>query len=237
MRRDENIVELNEISEKVSKKIDEYRQKYINFNSFLENVNTKSEIILFGGTVRDIYIDKIPRDFDIVVNTTDQNLEKIINKYRNDKNRFGGYRINIDGFDVDIWNLSNTWAFKNKFFKTSFRNLVKTVFFNADSIAININSKQIFENGFIEAFHKKELKILFEKNPYPELCVLRALVFIEKYSFSLSEDIKKYIKRWIINETDPILKLEYVRNTHYKNSSLKYFNFKKYLNLIDIKYE
>jgi len=235
MTKIETTYELEKINIKVSSKINEYREKYMHFSSFIENVNSKSEIILFGGTVRDIYIDKIPRDFDIVVNTTDQNLEKIINGYRNEKNRFGGYKINIDGFDIDIWNLANTWAFKNRFFKSSFRNLVKTVFFNADSIAINISNNQIYENGFIEAFNKKELKILFEQNPYPELCVLRALVFIEKYSFNLSEDLIKYIKKWVTNETDPIIKLEYVKNTHYKNSNLKDFNYKKYLNIIDIK--
>ncbi|MEH6971175.1 hypothetical protein, partial [Bacillus sp. JJ675] len=168
--------------------------------NFVEKLSETGELLFFGGAVRDIYIknDQYPRDFDIAIKFTDEmKFNNIINDYEYYKNRFGGYKIKVSGIDFDIWDLNNTWAFKNTNLKPSEENLAKSVYLNIDGIVYNFNSNCLYADLLKETLMKSELDVNLEKNPHVELNLLRALVFKRKYNLNLSNKLKRVFRYYV----------------------------------------
>ena len=73
---------------------------------------------LFGGAARDIllsdnYNPTVPRDLDIVLKYAD--LDRVANSFVDSVKRwncYGGVSIQIKDLSLDLWRLSETWAFK-----------------------------------------------------------------------------------------------------------------------------
>ncbi|TGE37194.1 hypothetical protein E4K67_15075 [Desulfosporosinus fructosivorans] len=160
----------------------------------------EGDLLLFGGAVREFFnsdFEVIPRDFDIVVNSTNKDFERFFRGIPYKKNRFDGYKLNVDGLIFDIWGLSSTWAFKEK--KVSDvrkENLPKTVFLNYDSVVYNLRTGDLYDEGYINAKKDKILDIVLEENPFPELNILRSFVFNKRDQMSYSDCLISYISDW-----------------------------------------
>lgn len=172
------------------------------------------DLILFGGAIRDYILKKAPRDYDFVINT-ELNIENVFRDLSYKINRFGGYKLFIDDLVLDIWKLSDTWAFKNGFFSPKPENLPKTVFFNIESIAYNTSTQGIYEYKFLEALRTNTLDIVFRENPFKDLCVLRAIVYKIMYSMELSINLSSFISSWHHNTENPFDVLLEVQLAHY----------------------
>lgn len=168
--------------------------------------NTESSF-LFGGMVRDILSRErneasYPRDWDIVVSRFTPRLMNLIEPHVRKQTRFGGLELLIDGQDVDIWSLDNTWAFREKYLRhAGFNELPKTTFLNVQAIAVELSPVplkigKIFEHGFYDAFARKVIDINLEENPFPGLCVLSALSNAARLGFSLSARLTDYILKY-----------------------------------------
>ncbi|MGW8892054.1 hypothetical protein ACWGMM_10020, partial [Bacillus subtilis] len=88
----------------------------------VETLSTTGNLLFFGGSIRDLCmapeVNKMPRDFDIAINfKNEEKFSALIGNYNYKKNRFGGYKFSISNIDFDVWDLNNTWAFKNKHLK------------------------------------------------------------------------------------------------------------------------
>ncbi|NUJ16627.1 hypothetical protein FKN04_08440 [Bacillus glycinifermentans] len=189
--------------------------------NFVEKLSETGELLFFGGAVRDIYIknDQYPRDFDIAIKFTDEmKFNNIINDYEYYKNRFGGYKIKVSGIDFDIWDLNNTWAFKNTNLKPSEENLAKSVYLNIDGIVYNFNSNCLYADLLKETLMKSELDVNLEKNPHVELNLLRALVFKRKYNLNLSNKLKRVFRYYVdsTKENNLVNYLLELQLSHYK---------------------
>lgn len=205
----------NALINRVIKKFNLLLEDNTNLSSLYKKISEEGDIILFGGAVRDFYFNQNPRDYDIVINTTNHDISGVFEGYCHYKNRFGGYKINVDNITFDIWTLPSTWAFNNNILDCNVENLSKTVFFNIDSIAVNLTKSIIYENGFFDALWYNNLEIVLQDNPCPELCVLRALYFKYYRFFDLSEELDYYVYDWIKSCYNPLDRLTNVQNTHY----------------------
>ncbi len=186
-------------------------------SSLFKKINEEGDVILFGGAVRDFYFNQTPRDYDIVINTQSDDISDIFYGYNYLKNRFGGYKINIDNINFDIWTLPSTWAFHNNLIECNLENISKTVFFNIDSIAVNLTRNAIYEDGFFNALKSNSLEIVLQENPCPELCVLRALYFKHFRFFELSDELNNYLYEWLKTCINPLEELAQIQNSHYGN--------------------
>jgi hypothetical protein len=137
----------------------------------------------------------MPRDVDIVVDgcSTEQ-LRYLFNDLPHRTTRFGGLRLD-HGITVDIWSLQDTWAFKNLLFAPSFTELPKTTFLNVEAVVAGLHDRRrpILSAGFFEGIEEEILNINLEHNPYPALCVIRALTLAAELRFSLSKQLASYI--------------------------------------------
>ncbi|WP_051673221.1 hypothetical protein [Bacillus subtilis] len=165
----------------------------------VETLSTTGNLLFFGGSIRDLCmapeVNKMPRDFDIAINfKNEEKFSALIGNYNYKKNRFGGYKFSISNIDFDVWDLNNTWAFKNKHLKPSKENLAKSVYLNIDGIVYNFNEGLLYDDVFRSSIQNSKLDITLEENPEIELNLLRAIIFKYKYNLNFSEKLHKCLK-------------------------------------------
>lgn len=131
-----------------SKLIDSYLKEKIEFiyTDFL------SEIYLVGGAVRNLLMNKNPKDIDIVVlSDSDEEIISLINKYnlKYKKNSFNGYKIYYQDIEIDIWNSND---------------LYKCIEYNVEGLFYNIKHQLFIPFGFYQAIETKQLKKINSDN-------------------------------------------------------------------------
>lgn len=195
--------------------------------NLLEKMMNLGEVLLFGGSVRTYFenqFSKLPRDFDIVLNLTNSgfNLDDLLfsNEYEIRYNKFGGYKIKVDGLVFDIWLINDTWAFKeNKVSFTNLSDLNKTVPYNIDAVFYNLNSKRLYDGGFHEALSNETLDIVLLENPFPGLNITRAFRFKEQYNLKFSNTLWKYLIDWLSQYHDEKGAFDYLKSIELKRYS------------------
>jgi hypothetical protein len=168
-----------------------------------------AQAVLFGGTLRSLLAPRIfngkpgrPRDVDIVVSGVSVNLLK--ERFEQSlirETRFGGLQLRRRDWQFDVWPLQQTWAFvRDSVADPSFAALPLTTFFNLEAIAVDVwprpgRSRQIYsgDDQFFTGILTRTLEINREENPFPELCVLRALVMSSELSLRIGPRLARYI--------------------------------------------
>ena len=157
---------------------------------------------LFGGTLRDIMHGgprACPRDVDVVVAEMTPELLSYLEPHLRRRTRFGGVEVSLGGWDLDIWQLSETWAFREDMVcGKSFNDLPRTTFLNVQAVVAEIPSStgaeiRLSEHGFFRAIRQRVLDINFEENPFPEHCLLAALTAAHSMRFALSPKLASYV--------------------------------------------
>lgn len=190
--------------------------------NLIRNLEQKSNLLMFGGCIRDYYEHQfyyIPRDFDIVITDLDQELESFLQKFNFNykRNKFGGYKIIVDDLQFDMWEIENTWAFKENIVEYKrFLDLNKTVFLNIDSIFYDLNKGLLFDEGFSNAMTTSEIDIVLTPNPYPELNIARAFRYKYKYNLKFSNQLQGYLNKWINNFEDKLYAINYLKDIEIK---------------------
>lgn len=195
-------------------------EEHLELKNLISKLSDKGEILLFGGAVRQYLEDgfkNMPRDFDIVINSDDEcDLDECFENLEFKKNRYDGYKVNVDELQFDIWRMKNTWAFKEQKVEMKEENLPDTVFLNIDSIVYNLNKGKMYCEKYEESLQTKVLDIVLEDNPFVELNLLRAIVFKKKYNMNISENLREYFKRFALkSKEDFVANLYQLQDSHY----------------------
>lgn len=158
------------------------------------------EVAIFGGFVRDIALGRSYNDIDIVFKPYLEGrsalLDNLICLLEQDKNRsvtsFGGYRFTYKHQRFDIFQLEETWAFKNKkVTPICFENLPLTTYFSTDSICWHINKNKLFcLNNYLNLLQNGEFEIILAENPDVEKMQRRQKYFENKYYMKLKNKDK-----------------------------------------------
>ena len=199
MNSSKNLLEYTSLIEEILPiYIELYFSKSRKAANFWDRLKSSSQCYVYGGFIVDfLRRKKSHRDIDIVIDSFNKPIINLIKKHSGLKNSFGGYKLNIDGVIVDIWAISDTWAIKkmNSLNFDLFATLPSTSFFNSTAIVYSVNEKRlIYNKRFLNYINNKNLEILFEENPYPELCIIKSY---QNYNegIKLSTQLKKYIIR------------------------------------------
>ncbi|MEK3883688.1 hypothetical protein [Paenibacillus sp. PL2-23] len=208
---------------RVSDYINELREQE-NIDNFFSNLERYGDIILIGGSIRDIALNgKKPRDIDIIVDTDKESLDDAFVGIQHVRNRFGGYKAVYMEQEFDIWTLANNWAFKSKILDAKVENIPQGCFYNLDSAYFNVTTGKGYADYFESAIYGRRLDIMLEdqyvpSNPFPEVNVIRAIVLRKQYDVSYSNRVRSYIKKWFCEVDNPILELQKAQLKHYKSS-------------------
>lgn len=166
------------------------------FFDYLSAACPNTEFFLFGGMLRDLAIFGINgfnSDIDIVTVGDWPDVSRLLDKYGATKNKFGGYRLQVKDWDIDIWNAEETWAIKNGFVHfDGIQSLQRTTILNWDSILMNWRTKEVIcDEKYFDDINGRVLDVKLFENPDPEGMLVRIL-----RHFHL-KDAKKFSKRAI----------------------------------------
>lgn len=192
------IIHKSDVADKLRYFLTTHRKKRGSVQNFLELCSEFSQPIIFGGMLRDMILkgnSEFSSDVDIVLYGDKQNIfEDFMSQFSAKKNQFDGYRLHLDGWDIDIWLFQNTWAFRNDVVTGKDPiDLIKTTFFNWDSIGYLVNEKELFfsEDYFLN-INNRFLDINLEKNPNIVGSLKRIIKFLISYNAKLSPRLCYY---------------------------------------------
>lgn len=209
-------------------------RKNNDINNLFNKLEAQRNLYLVGGAIRDIAVKKaLPRDIDIIVEKEEE-LDKALSDFKYTKNRFGGFKLEIDNLYFDIWTMKDHWAFKKGIFESNYDNLSKTTFLNIDSLILDLKSQKFQVEIFNKAIEEKLLDITLpyqyiKDNPTPEVNILRLLIFKKEWEFEFSDLVYEYIFNWLDNNINNISRLIEAQNKHYKSKKISKDYIKKHL--------
>jgi hypothetical protein len=159
--------------------------------------------VIFGGALRDLMVhgsSTEPRDVDIVVDGASiEELAKLFSDVLIRRTRFGGLHLNVKGWMIDVWPLSDTWGLRElRIGSGDFEALTRTTFLNVEAVIADLapfrnRGRRVYASGFFEALRTRTLDVNLEANPFPELSAIRALVTASRIKFHLSGRLAKYV--------------------------------------------
>ncbi|WP_140217812.1 hypothetical protein [Pseudomonas oryzihabitans] len=180
---------------------------------FIEELLPIGDVLLFGGTLRDIALygtKKFKSDIDLVIDTNPESLKILIENLdiKCKKNRYGGYRTAIGEWEVDLWPISETWAFKNNKVKLNDKkSLIKTTLTNWDAIAYSfLENKIICKESYFSEITEGLLDVILTENNDEISAIVRVLRSIydkeakkltPRATAYVSESLKKWNKELI----------------------------------------
>ena len=188
--------------------------KKIKIPKILENIfedlkSKQAKPIVVGGCVRDSFLNKEIKDYDIEVYNIDSidSLKSVISKYKEPKlvgKSFGVLKLSVDDLDFDF-SLPRT-EIKTGFKHTDFEiildsNLSYKEASRRRDFTINSIGYDYFENRFLDPFDgikdlkKREIKHIDDKTFIEDsLRVYRALGFASRFDFKITKKTKQLLK-------------------------------------------
>lgn len=170
---------------------------------------TGARAVFFGGTPRTLLLSRLtsgasgrPRDIDIVVQGVSvEELRKQFLEIISRETRFGGLQLRRRGWQFDVWPLEQTWAFlQDATASPDFSKLPETTFFNLEAIAAEVwpepgRERAIYsgDDQFFSGIADRVLEINRRDNPFPQLCVVRALLMGSSLDFSIGPQLAHYV--------------------------------------------
>jgi len=192
--------------------------------SFTRKLKPGAKFAIFGGMLRDISLSNqsnFSSDIDVVVDQKENtDFVNILKEYETKINSFGGFRVKVGRWYIDLWMLENTWAFKQGLVKEkSFKSLINTTFFNWDAIALELGNKKktlYCKETYFEDLEKKYLTINLEENPNSLGVIAKTLRHFIIDNANISKELANYVicninasnKQYIYSKTSEMSKIK-----------------------------
>jgi hypothetical protein len=115
--------------------------------------------------------------------------------------RFGGLHLRRMDWSFDVWPLDQTWAFTtDSTLRPSLETLPHTTFLNLEAIAVEASpraghARQIFsaDDCFFDGIRTRTIELNREENPYPSLCVVRAINLAAVTGFAIGPRLARFL--------------------------------------------
>ena len=185
----------------------------VNFNKsvfdLLDTLSMVSTPYIFSGVIRNFFL-KISenRDLDLFLDG-DFDILPIIEGYSYKQNSFGGYKVSIEGTNIDLWFLKDTWAINNSQISLDMelaRYIPQTAFFNFSSVIYSLNDGRfIYTKHFLRFLRDKQINIVYTPNANYALCIVNTFYYSDKLKLNIGEKLRNHIKKIAsnnINYTD-----------------------------------
>lgn len=214
----------NEIKYDFRRKFSTFLQNNVELKLLLLDIMADGTAYIIGGFLRDVINNQRSRDVDIMVEISHELLIQKLNYsgLNYSVNRHNGIKVLFDNMDVDIWSISNNWAFKQNLVKLSSEDRLASIargcFYNYDALVINLHTYRFNIKYYRDFVASQTLDILCKKplykksNPTIEANILRAFFLRKKFEIKYSKDTIHYLAQ----------KIGYLNDKY--NSSIKRLN-------------
>lgn len=168
-------------------------------HDFAQGLDKIGAAAVFGGMIRDIAFGGVlsfKSDVDLVVESDDEEaLAFALRNHEFVRNRFGGYRVRLNHWFVDVWLAKNTWAFVNGYVNGGgLLDLPKTTFFNWDAAVYELRSQRLRHiGGYFAAIQSRTLDINLAANPNPHGLAHRTMKMIRQKNARLTPRLASFL--------------------------------------------
>jgi hypothetical protein len=150
------------------------------FLDFITDALPDGDVYLFGGVLRDLALlgrRGFSSDIDLVVEGQWDSCARYLDSIGAHRNKFGGYRLTVAEWPIDIWNARETWAIKQGLVPyRGVSSLIETTVLNWDAILMNWRTRQfIHRANYVESIQSRVLDIVLRENPNPLGMLVRVL--------------------------------------------------------------
>lgn len=207
--------------------------------NFIESLSSINDVLVFGGCVRDIALYGVKlfsSDIDLVFSGSSEELTKALKRleceYELSQNKFGGYRTVVKGWDVDLWAVKSTWAFKKGHVEyRSIDSLLETTITNWDAIFYNWNENKIIcGDNYFSDMQDGYLTLNLSQNPNLTGCLVRILRF---YFMKKANLFSPVIRQFIIDKIEERNVEDIVRYEIEKYPRDRYLNSECVINFLE----
>lgn len=165
----------------------------------LNNLSLETNVYIFSGVIRNFFLKvNENRDLDVVLEN-EINLHELLSDYKISMNSFGGYKIEFNNLNIDLWFLHNTWSVKNHQLTMNFqldKYIPQTAFFNFSAVMFSYNRKEFFYTiHFLRFLRDKKLEMVYAPNPNNALCIVNTFYYSDKFKMKIGDKLKSHIKR------------------------------------------
>lgn len=156
------------------------------------------ELYLFGGVLRDMAMfgrKGFASDIDLVVEGDWSHLTRYLEKLGASRNRFGGFRLYVEGCPVDIWAACETWAIREELVPyRGIESLTRTTILNWDAILFNWRTRVVVcPPNYFSDIQRCLMDVVLTKNPNPLGAAVRAFRHLCSKKAELTENAARYL--------------------------------------------
>lgn len=174
-------------------------KKIANFINSTLHAMKFGDIYLFGGILRDLALmgrKGFSSDIDLVIDGDWESCETKLISLKAHKNKFGGYRLEISGWPIDIWDAKKTWAISEGLVKyENISSLVNTTVLNWDAILMNWRTQEFICNDeYLDELTNRTMNIVLKNNPNPLGMAVRVFRHLcSKDARSITSTVVEYL--------------------------------------------
>ncbi|WP_054085435.1 hypothetical protein [Pseudomonas syringae group genomosp. 3] len=201
--------------------------------NFISDLSSAGEVLVFGGLLRDIALfgtRNFNSDIDLVVDCSSERLRSFFMscKYAFNQNKFGGYRLEVGGWSVDVWPIRETWAFNHA--GIAYRghdSLLLTTITNWDAVVFSFKEKKIISGEYyLDSLRLGELDIVLSDNPnsasvlmrvIKAVCDKRAKILMPRMLGYLKTELPKWTASQVLDAQEELLGRVYLSATEFYN--------------------
>ncbi|MCQ3000763.1 hypothetical protein NLO98_13500 [Pseudomonas syringae] len=211
--------------------------------SFITHLSHVGEVLVFGGLLRDIALfgsKGFNSDIDLVVDCSVEGLKAFFDggKHAFKRNKFGGYRLEVGGWTVDVWPIRETWAFKHTPITYVGReSLLLTTITNWDSVIYSFKDKKIISSScYLDCIRYGELDIVLTDNPneagvlmrvIKAICDKHAKVLMPRLLGYLKQELPKWQASQIVKAQEELLGKVYLSDVEFYSFRDEIFSLKE----------
>jgi hypothetical protein len=150
-----------------------YRSERLAARELIVSLAGDSHAWIFGGMIRDIGLfgcKGFTSDIDVVIASDRETLQCCLRRFEITDytiNKLGGIRFSYKNIDIDIWCLSDTWAFTQNLIPLEDEySLLKTTLMTWDAVLYGLhNRKLISPRNYLDDLMDRRLELVLDHTP------------------------------------------------------------------------
>ena len=172
---------------------------------FAEQMSDLGQVAIIGGMLRNLYLEgtrEFVSDVDFVIDCHSiLEFERAMGTLNAQRNRFGGFGIDLNKWKVDIWPLQKTWAAVEGHLKVEkLDDLINATFFNWDEAIYRLNDHKLTTAPqYFEWLSRRLLEINLEANPNPMGNAIRAFRYAWRWNANFGPRLARHVLSQIVD--------------------------------------
>ena len=166
---------------------------------FAQQLSQLGSVAIIGGMLRDLAYSgnqRFASDVDFVAKPSSiQEFDSLMQSLGATLNRFGGYRLTLRRWKVDVWPIERTWASQaGHLIVRDFADLLGATFFDWDAVVFDIERRSIIAlPDYFERLAAGVIDVNLRPNPNPVGNAIRALRYAYKNDLAFGKSLANHV--------------------------------------------